>query len=188
MTASRRSLGSLPYSQQQTRSSWSLLCNAGPPFFQKSGRIPSTPAALPLFICSMVLISSCIQGSSSSSTLTGIWGMRRSAESWTTRSALKSFWKCSDQRLRIDILFEECPSIRIAQTTPCLVCRAIHCLESFIKACEITSICVLLSSNYKVGPPFVLHHSKLELEIAANVVKSSFLDKTGRVGQVGLVG
>ena len=104
MTALRRSLGSFSCSQQQTRSSWSLLCNAGLPFFQKSREIPSTPAALPLFICSMVLISSCIEGSSSSSTLTDILGMRRNAESWTTRSALKSFWKCSDQRLRIDVL------------------------------------------------------------------------------------
>ena len=104
MTASRRSLGSLPCSQQQTKSSWSLLCNAGLPLFQNSGIIPSTPAALPLFICSMVLISSCIEGSSSSSILTGIWGMRRSTESWTTRSTLQSSWKCSDQRLRIDVL------------------------------------------------------------------------------------
>ena len=104
MTASRRSLGSFPCSQQQTRSSWSLLCNAGPPLFQNSSGIPSTPAAFPLFICSMALISSCIEGSLSSSTLTGSWGMRRSVESWTTRSALKSSWKCSDQRLRIDVL------------------------------------------------------------------------------------
>ena len=86
------------------------------------------------------------------------------------------------------LVFEECPSIRTAQRTPCLVRRAIHCLESFIKASEITSICVLLSSNYEVGPSFVLHHSKLELEVAADVAKSSLLHRTGRVGQVGLVG
>ena len=104
MTVSRGSLGSLPCFQQQTRRSWSLLCNAGPPLFQNSGGIPSTPAVLPLFICSMALISSCIEGSSSNSTLTGSWGMWRSAESWTTQSALKNSWKCSGQRLRIDVL------------------------------------------------------------------------------------
>ena len=88
----------------------------------------------------------------------------------------------------ICLVFEECPSIRNAQRTPCLMIRAIHCLESLIKASEITSICVILSSNCEVGPPFVLHHSKLELEVAADVAKSSLFYRTGRVSQVSLVG
>ena len=104
MTASRKSLGSLLCSQQQTRSSWSLLCSTGPPYLQISGGIPPTPAALRLFNCSMALVSSSIDGGSSSSTLAGSRGIRRIAESWTTRSALKRVWKCSDQRLKIDVL------------------------------------------------------------------------------------
>ena len=71
MTASRRSCGSLPCSQQQRKSSWSLQCNAGPPCFQASGGIPSTPAALPHFICFMALVVSLKEGGLSSSAFTG---------------------------------------------------------------------------------------------------------------------
>ena len=59
----RWSLGSLSYYQQQT-SSWSLLCNnAGPPSFQNSDGIPSTPVALPLLNYSMALVIYFIYGS-----------------------------------------------------------------------------------------------------------------------------
>ena len=64
MTESQRSLGSLLCSQQQTRSLWSLLRNAGPPFFQSSGGILLTPTALPLLNGSMVLVISFREGSS----------------------------------------------------------------------------------------------------------------------------
>ena len=56
MIASQRSLRSLPCTQQQTRSSWSLICNAGPPSFQSSAWIPSTPTVLPFLKCSMTLV------------------------------------------------------------------------------------------------------------------------------------
>ena len=68
MTASRRSCGSLPCSQQQRKILWSLQCNAGPPCFQASGGIPSTPAALPHF---MALVVSSKEGGLSSSAFTG---------------------------------------------------------------------------------------------------------------------
>ena len=90
MTASRRLLGGLPCSQQQKRSSWSLLCNAGLPSFQSSGGIPSTPGTLPLLNCSMALVISFTESSSFNSALNGCWGMRRTAGSWTTRSARKN--------------------------------------------------------------------------------------------------
>lgn len=85
ITALRRSLGSLPCSQKQTRSSWSLLCNAGPPSFQISGGIPLTSIALLLLNCSMALVISSAEGSPSTSALTGCWGMLRIAGSWMTQ-------------------------------------------------------------------------------------------------------
>ena len=109
MTASLRSLGSLPCSQQQTRSLWSLLCNAGPLSFQSSGRILLTPAALPLLNCSMVLVISFPEDSSSNSALKGCWGMQRTTGSWMTWSVLKKDWRCSDQRLRMEALSVKSP-------------------------------------------------------------------------------
>ena len=71
MTASRISCGSLTCSQQQRKSSSSLQCNAGPPCIQASGGIPSTPAALPHFICFMALVVSSKEGGLSISAFTG---------------------------------------------------------------------------------------------------------------------
>ena len=104
ITASRRSCGNFPCSQQQRKSSWSLLWRAWPPCFQISAGMPSPPAALPLFSCLMALVISSRVGSSSSSGLTVCWGMCRIALSWTVRFALKRAWKCSDQRSKIDAL------------------------------------------------------------------------------------
>ena len=112
MIVSWRSLGSLPWSQQQTRSSWSLICNARPPSFQSSCGIPSTPAALQLFKCSMVLVIFFIESSSSNTALNSNWGIWRTAGSWTPRSAQERDWKCSDQQLRMETLSgkSSCPS------------------------------------------------------------------------------
>ena len=88
MTASQRSLGSLPCSQQQKRSPWSLLYNAGPPSFQSSSWIPSTPATLPLLNFSMDSVISFAEGSSFNSVLNGCWRMQRTGEPRTTRPVL----------------------------------------------------------------------------------------------------
>ena len=77
MTASRRSCGSFPCSQQQKQNSWSLILSAAPPFFQISDGMPLIPAAFPLFSCSMA----CSIGVLSNSVFTGccesdtIWGV-----------------------------------------------------------------------------------------------------------------
>ena len=76
MISSRRSLGNLPYSHQQTKSSWNLLYNVGFPSFQSSGGIPSTPAAFPLLNSSMALVIFFIESSSSNSAWNGCWGMQ----------------------------------------------------------------------------------------------------------------
>ena len=112
MTALWRSLGSLLWSQQETRNLWSLLCNAGPPSFQSSGGILLTPAALPLLNCSMALVISFTEGSLSNSALNSCRGMQRTVGSRTTRSALKRDWKYSDQWPRMEGLSVKstCPS------------------------------------------------------------------------------
>ena len=103
ITASRRSCGNFPCSQQQRKSSC-LLWRVWPPCFQISAGMSSPPAALPLLSCLMALVVSSRVGSSSSSGLTVCWGMCRIAVSWTVRFALKRAWKCSDQRSKIDAL------------------------------------------------------------------------------------
>ena len=119
-------LVSLPRSRQQRRTSWSLVCNAGPQSFQSSGGILLTPAKpitadnadhngtkLPKIFSSswLVFLNRSIallifftESSSSNCALNSCWETRRTAESWTKRSALKRYWKCSDQRFRIDAL------------------------------------------------------------------------------------
>ena len=119
MTASRRSLGSLPCSQQQTRSSWSLLCNAGPPSFQSSGGIPSTPAALPLLNFSTALVISSQRKSNSA--LNGYLGMWRTDGSWTTQSVLKRDWKWSDQWLRMEALSVKSTAQRTQDPVSCKI-------------------------------------------------------------------
>ena len=104
MTASFKSSGSLPCSQQQVRSSCSLVCNDGPPCFQISAGIPSTPAALPVFIWWIASQVSTSVGALSRSMSTGCCGILMNAVSWTLRSAVKRALKCSVHLFRMEAL------------------------------------------------------------------------------------
>ena len=136
ITAWRRSLRNLPCFQLKTMGSWSLLCNASDLSFPSSAGIPLTPAAWPLLNCSMALVISFTEGSSSNSALNGCWGIRRTAGSLTTRSAVKRGWKCSTQNGGL-ICKKHLP-IHIVQETLDPVSRAIYYLESFIEASVVT--------------------------------------------------
>ena len=152
MIASQRSLESLPCSQQQTRSSWSLLCNAGPPF-RGYGGILSVPTALPLLKCSMASVISFIEGSSSNFALNGCWRMLRTVGSWTTQSVLKKYRKCSDQRLRGHVCKKPL-SFCTVQGTLDPVSRAVHCHEAFLEASVVTYVWILLVLFVRL-----VHHS-----------------------------
>ena len=80
MTASRKSCGSFPCSQQQTKNSWSLILSAGPPFSQISAEMPSIPAAFSLLNCFMAFSVVCSVEVLSNSVFTGCCGMRSNAD------------------------------------------------------------------------------------------------------------
>ena len=96
-------------------SSWSLLYNADPPISRARVESRRLPAALPLLKCSIAMVISFIEGSSSNSALNGCWRMRVTVGSWTTRSALKQDWKCSDQRLRMEVLWKALAHLHCAR-------------------------------------------------------------------------
>ena len=87
---------------QQTMNLWSCVCNARPPYFWISGGILSYPTALPLFRCSLALVTFLVVVNSSSSVFTSCWGTQRIADSWTGYLALKKAWKYYYLRLGMD--------------------------------------------------------------------------------------
>jgi len=80
---------------------------------------------------------------------------------------------------------EEHPAVRTAQRTLHLVSRAVHCLEGFIEASVVTSVCTMLSSLCEVGPPLVLDDLKLALKVSASVTEGSLLHRTRWLNQLG---
>ena len=173
MIALLRSLRSLPCSQQQTRSSWSLLHNAGPPSFQSSGEILSTPAALLLHKCSMALVISFIEGSSSEFCFE--WLLGDSENCWVlddTVSAKAGLEVLRPMTQNGGLVCKKHLPICTAQGTLDGVSWTIHWLEGFVE----------------IGPPLILDLLKLALEDAANEMEGNPPHRTRWLNQVGLVG
>ena len=147
MTAARRSCGKLPCSLRQTKSSWSLVCNTGPPCFQSSGGIPSSlavsPATLQLLHCLGCLFKGwdVIRVHWLLCNAKDRWGLDRTvgAEECMSENVVSSGSEW------MSYVCEKILSVHTAQGTLSVVYEGlyIYCLVGFVEFSVINAVCAI---------------------------------------------
>ena len=178
-------IGSLPCSQQLSKSSWSLLCNAGPPSFQSSGGIPSTTAALPL----IQMLNSF--GNFFRRWLLILWmGAGDAEKCWVLDDTVRDeegFQVLRPTTQNVGLVCKKHLPTCTVQGTLDHVNQVMHCLEGFLETSVVTYISVSLSSLCEIRPSVISDLWNLVLEDAANETEGSppQMDITAEPGGLG---
>jgi hypothetical protein len=78
-------------------------------------------------------------------------------------------------------------AISTAQGTLDLMGGAVNILDGFVKAPIVSGVSTKLSPYCQLGPPLILHVSKLSLEFAAGKAEGSFLHRARWMSKMRLV-